>query len=184
MEKEYLSIREVAELASVSYSAIYKRLNSTLKEYVEVVEGHKMLKIEVLERLGLNKNSTVEVENSSTVEKNSTQNSTQNSTPSNAEKEEISQINQWQQGIIDDLRQQLKEKDIQIQKQNDQIVDLSNKMAELFHNNQKLQLNYQLLLGNSTAQQAEEENEQSAPEQSEVIKEEPKKTFFQRLFGL
>lgn len=184
MEKEYLSIREVAELASVSYSAIYKRLNSTLKEYVEVVEGHKMLKIEVLEHLGLNKNSTVKVENSSTVEKNSTQNSTQNSTPSTAEKEEISQINQWQQGIIDDLRQQLKEKDIQIQKQNDQIVDLSNKMAELFHNNQQLQLNYQLLLGTSTAQQNEEENAQSAPAQDETIEEVPKKSFFQRLFGL
>ena len=184
MEKEYLTIREVAERASVSYNAIYKRLNSTLKEYVEVVEGHKMLKIEVLDHLGLNNNSTVEVENFSTVEKNSTENLTQNSTHSSAEKEEISQINQWQQGIINDLRQQIKDKDIQIQKQNDQIVDLSNKMAELFRNNQELQLNYQLLLGTSTTQQNEEENEQDAPAQEETIEEVPKKSFFQRLFGL
>lgn len=184
MEKEYLTIREVAELASVSYNAIYKRLNSTLKEYVVVVKGHKMLKFEVLEHLGVKENSTVKVEESSTVEENSTPNSTPNSTHSSEEKEEISQINQWQQGIIDDLRQQLKDKDIQIQKQNDQIVDLSNKMAELFHNNQQLQLNYQLLIGSSTAQQNEGETEQSAPEQKEVIEEEPKKSFFKRLFGL
>ena len=78
----------------------------------------------------------------------------------------------------------VKREDIQIQKQSDQIVDLSNKMAELFHNNQQLQLNYQLLLGNSTAQQDEEETAQSAPAQNEVIEEEPKKSFFRRLFVL
>lgn len=41
--KEYLSIKEFAELVGVSQQAIYKQLNNKLKPYLKVVDNKKML---------------------------------------------------------------------------------------------------------------------------------------------
>ena len=41
--KEYISIKEFAELAGVSQQAIYKQLNNKLKTYLKVVDNKKML---------------------------------------------------------------------------------------------------------------------------------------------
>ena len=179
MEKKYLSIQEYADLLSVSYNAVYKRLNKNLQPYVEVVKGHKMLKIEVLEDETLTpKFNELKKENSTNQE---------NFTPSTSvDIDEIVRINKRNEEKIDELLKQLKEKDEQLQKQSDQIVNLSNKITELFENNQKLQLNYQLLLTADGKEQQFVNAEEEVIRNAEVVEEKPavKKSFLKRLFNI
>lgn len=55
MEQKYISIKEYAERKGVTKQAVYKQLNNKLSKYVEMVDGKKMLKIEVLELEEVNK---------------------------------------------------------------------------------------------------------------------------------
>lgn len=212
MKKEYLTIKEVADRVGVSYQAVYKRLNSTLKDYVEEVDGRKVLRSEVLNEYFSTKKSTVKSTLNSTVEGDFK--------PSSSDEEEIKRINKRNEDIIDDLRAQLKDKDEQIKRQSEHIVELSGRITELFENNQKLQLNYQLLLSDPDRNKdivdvdidgarAEEEiinevdlNEEETikedKEDEEVIEDieeetegarvdpedQPKKSFFRRLFNI
>lgn len=47
--KEYLTIKEFAEMAGVSKQAVYQRLTGTLKPYVSIKDGVKYLNIRALE---------------------------------------------------------------------------------------------------------------------------------------
>jgi len=49
MEKQWLSITEVAKEMNVTYQAVYKRLNTTFKPYVKKVKGRLMLSAEILD---------------------------------------------------------------------------------------------------------------------------------------
>lgn len=51
MDKDYLTIQEVATRANKSPQAIYQRLNSSLKPYLKVINGKKMLHPDALEVL-------------------------------------------------------------------------------------------------------------------------------------
>lgn len=187
MEKEYLSIKEVAQLQGVSYQAVYKRLNTTLKNYVEVVEGRKMLRVEVLDALGLKQNSTVKLNDNSTVEEKLNPNFNDNSNASSSQnEEEIIRINKRNEEIIDDLRAQLREKDKQIKEQSEHIVNLSGRLAELFENQQKLEANYQFLLGDGKLKEQDivEVDAQGAEATEDKDAEKPKeKGFLRRLFN-
>ena len=48
-QKEYLTIKEFADIAGVSKQAVYQRLTGTLKPYVSVKDGVKYLNIRALE---------------------------------------------------------------------------------------------------------------------------------------
>ena len=48
-QKEFLTIKEFAEVAGVSSQSVYKRLNSTLKPYLSIKNGKKYLNIKALE---------------------------------------------------------------------------------------------------------------------------------------
>lgn len=50
MEKQWLSIKEVAEEMNVSYQAVYKRLNTNFKPYVKKVKGRLMLSAEIIDK--------------------------------------------------------------------------------------------------------------------------------------
>lgn len=56
--KEYLSIKEFAELAGVSQQAIYKQLNNKLKKYLKEVDGKKTLEKSALELFKKQENSS------------------------------------------------------------------------------------------------------------------------------
>ena len=58
MAKEYISIKEFAELAGVSQQAIYKQLNNKLKTYLKVVDSKKMLDKSALELFKKQENSS------------------------------------------------------------------------------------------------------------------------------
>ena len=186
MEKDYLTVKEYATLKGCSTQYVYKLLQTKLNNYVKVVNGKKCLKISVLDE---------GAESVATKVANQVDNQVCNQVASpsaSADEEELKRINRRNEDIIDELRAQVKEKDAQIQKQNDQIVELSNRITELFENNQKLQLNYQYLLGDIKEKEVEEVNIEvdaegaRAQEEPEPIpEEEPKKrSFFSRLFNL
>lgn len=48
-QKEYLTIKEFADIAGVSKQAVYQRLTGTLKPYVSIKDGVKYLNIRALE---------------------------------------------------------------------------------------------------------------------------------------
>ena len=48
-QKEYLTIKEFADIAGVSKQAVYQRLTGTLKPYVNIKDGVKYLNIRALE---------------------------------------------------------------------------------------------------------------------------------------
>lgn len=48
-QKEFLTIKEFAEVVGVSSQSVYKRLNSTLKPYLSIKNGKKYLNIKALE---------------------------------------------------------------------------------------------------------------------------------------
>ena len=43
MNKKYLAVSEFAKLAGVSKQAIYQRLNTSLKDFVKVEQGRKVV---------------------------------------------------------------------------------------------------------------------------------------------
>ena len=77
MNKEYLTIKEYAEIRGVSLTAVYKRLNTSLNPYVTVKNGKKVLFSKVLEDEGLKTNVENVIKQNSTI---STLNSTSSST--------------------------------------------------------------------------------------------------------
>lgn len=185
--KEYYTIKEYAELKGVSVQSVYKKLNGTFKPYVEMVEGRKVLKREVLEenRSTFKHSTPLNVENEGLkVEKNDSLPCTNIDEASSSTHAEILRINKRNEELIDDLRAQLKEKDAQIKEMNEKVISLFETNQRLMENNQKLQLNYQLLLGDGKIAEDEEVDIQGAQVVEEPEKEPEKKGFFSRLFGI
>lgn len=183
MNNDYISVKEYAQLKGVSPQSVYKQLSTKLATYVVMVENRKMLKKEVLETLNL---KGVEKE------LNQVDNQVDNSVDNQVEKlstsfnsEELIRINQRNEKIIDELRAQIEEKDKQIKEQSQHIIELSDRVATLFENSQKIEFSYQLLL-NEKNQDNDIENEEisaRAIDEAEEIKPE-KKGFFRRLFNI
>lgn len=92
VEKDLLNIKEFAEKAGISIQAVYKQLNTRLKDYVVIVDNKKMLKKSALSEI-YGKNQQEEK-----VETDSTENSTE--------------LNQ----VVQLLKEQLKAKDEQIER--------------------------------------------------------------------
>ena len=202
MENEYLTISEYSKIMGVSYQATYKKLNGTLKPYVEVVNGRKVLKKSILNDAFLTPTSTLNLNANerslNDFERSETQGSQRRDvgSPSASTQTEIERINRRNEEIIDDLRQQIKDKDIQIAEMSSKIANLSETHQRLVENNQTLQLRYQMLIEekenkkdiNLNAETVEEsvddaEVDNSGAPTPEENKPE-KKGFFQRLFGL
>lgn len=181
MDKEYLTIKEYAEIKGVSVQSVYKRLNGTLKPFLSTVEGRKVLSRKALgENFKPFKPSTsfnVENEGLKVVE-NGTRPCTNTNESSSSTHAEIERINRRNEEIIDELRQQIKEKDSQLKEMSDKLFSLFETNQRLLENNQSLQLNYQMLLtGKENVVVNGEENEQGARayEEEDKPEEPPKK---------
>ena len=166
--KEFLTIKEYAEIKGVSLSAVYKRLSTSLQPYVEEVEGKKMLKYQVILDEGL---KGVE-EFYSTVESSSSD--------TNYDK------------IIQLFTTQLKEKDKQIERLQEElqraaasadqkdkyIQEQGRRLTELLEQANKLQENNQVLIGLASDYKSKLEEVSS----SSMAAATEKKGFFSRLF--
>lgn len=174
MKKQYYTISEVAAIAGVSYQAIYKRLNTTLKDYVVTVDNRKCLRQEVLSVLELTKTSTVKATKKST--------STPNTEPSSYE-EELKRRIQKQEETIIFLQEQIKSKDEQIKDSAEKIDNL----LKLVENGQQIQYRYQLLLGDGKENDIINISEQEIKNDAEGIEQKQemkRKGFIKRLFNI
>ena len=181
MDKEYLTIKEYAEIKGVSVQSVYKRLNGSLNPFLSTVEGRK-----VLNRKALGETfKPFKPLNSFNVESEGLKSPKEGNEP-HKEKEiasssahaEIERINRRNEEIIDELRQQIKEKDSQLKEMSDKLFSLFETNQRLLENNQSLQLNYQMLLtGKENVVVNGEENEQGARayEEEDKPEEPPKK---------
>lgn len=128
MNGELLTIKEVAQKAGVSTQAVYQRLDKDLKPYLQVREGKKYLKAGVLELF--------------------------NKAPLQAPLQEVDKdLQRGLQAIVDTLREQLAQKDKQIEtlqselkEQNAHVRAQSEKLVLLVEQVNELQRNNQVLL--------------------------------------
>ena len=179
MSKDYLTIKEYAQIREVSVSSVYKRLNTTLQQYLREVENRKVLDIKVLEDEGL--------------------------TPSNEKVEETSSTPL--QPNLSIIEKELDIKNKQIEKLTDQIEKLqednrkkdefiqeqSRKLTELLEQSNILVQNNQILLAQQNDQEqkdiipeAEEIEESAVSDEAEIHdREQPQKqSWFSKLFKL
>lgn len=181
---DYLTITEVAKLTNRSYQNISQRAKTSLSKYLIEIDGKKMLKKAVLSEFNLKSDeevfkSEIKAEN----ESNLNENLNDSSTPLHQSKEdELTEL-------IRELRAEVKRKDEiiilkdeQLQKQTEQIIDLSNRVVELFENSQKLQLQTSFLLSDNNSANVEVAKE-GARAYEEVVEVKPKrKGLFSRFF--
>lgn len=176
---DYLTITEVANLTNRSYQNISQRAKTSLSKYLVEIDGKKMLKKEVLSEFNLSSNEEVF---KSEIKAEIKSNLNDNSIPLHQSKED--ELNE----LIKELRAEVKKKDEiiilkdeQLQKQTEQIIDLSNRVVELFENSQKLQLQTSFLLSENNS----DRNDEHIPRASdEIIEDKPpkKKGLFARFF--
>lgn len=181
---EYLTISEVAKLTNRSYQNISQRTKTSLKKYVVEINGRKMLKRDVLNEFSIPSDEEVFKEEIKS-ENKSFLNDKLNDSSTPLHRSEQDELNE----LIKELRAEVKKKDEiiilkdeQLQKQTEQIIDLSNRVVELFENSQKLQLQTSFLLSDSNSANVEVDEEGARPYE-DVINNKPKrKGFFSRFF--
>ena len=152
MNNELLTVAEFSKRAGVSKQAIYSRLDKGLKQFVQVVDGQKMLNIKALEQYS---SQGVEQEKQSTC--------------SSVEQEQNSALDLLKT-TIDMLQKQLEEKDRTI-----------HELTEALKNEQLQTSQAQALHGGSIKQLLEKGQDAEEPEQQKK-EAEASKGFFRRLF--
>ena len=143
--KDFLTVKEFAEMANKKPQTIYKQLDKRLKPYVKIDKGQKVISAEALKDFyGVeqpfqpnstdNQPKTTENQpNSTPIQPNSTAGEQPNSTAETEEKarpdKDIEQIEALNR-LIEIVQKQLEEKDKQLAVKDKQIADLSDRLAE------------------------------------------------------
>lgn len=176
-KQKYITISDYAKLKGVSTTAVYKRLSTSLKPFLIMVEGKKCLKIEVLEEDRSNGSQLLEPYSYKRV--------------SNVGNNEKGQENDNFSQILTVLQTQLEEKDRQIERLQEEIKELhisaaekeksifekdkhiqeqAAKLSELLEQSQELNKNNQILIARSQ-------------EMQQLLEDgNPKSSFWQRVF--
>lgn len=200
MNEDFISISDYAKLRHVSPAAVYKRLDGTLKPYVKIIGNKKYISRKALEIDGYKpvengyQQGLKEVETEAAQDKEPAEAAAQADTAllkalealQNQLSEKDKQIERLQNEAVE-LRQAAAEKDKFIQEQ-------SNRLSLLLEQSQELQRNNQILLGAAQGVKArsQEKGETQEPAQAaeapEVNADTPgeqkkKKSFFNWLFG-
>jgi hypothetical protein len=174
MEKQFLTVKELAELAGVSVQSIYKKLgkpNNPIQRYCKVVDGVKCIDRRALDILYNAATVAREAETVEPVPQVEEPPKSQNST------DRLLDILERQ---LEEQRRQLQEKDNQIAEQNKQISSLLARLEDcsriIDQQQQLTAMNTQALL---TAETVEPEKE------TEIVEPQPpqKQSFWGRLFG-
>lgn len=147
--KDFLTVKEFAEMANKKPQTIYKQLDKRLKPYVKIDKGQKVISAEALKDFygveqpfqpdsTVNQPKTTENQSDSTpIQPNSTAETdageqpnstaeTDEKTRPDKENEQIEALNR----LIEIVQKQLEEKDKQLAVKDKQIADLSDRLAE------------------------------------------------------
>ena len=161
-EKQYITVAEYAEIKGISKQAVYKQLYNKLKDYVEIVESKKRLKISILEE-------------------NIQPHSTKVEQPIQPISTEV------EQPIQPFLEAQIKEKDKTIDsllRQIEALQDQNTRLTELLHNSQVLlAVEKQALIQEQASTHTEEPEHRTETQSQDKPTEQKKHGFIYRLFG-
>ena len=140
--KDFLTVKEFAEMANKKPQTIYKQLDKRLKPYVKIDKGQKVISAEALKDFyGVEQpfqpNSTDNQPKPTDIQPDSTDiqpdstadeqpDSTAEDSPSAHPEGKIEALNR----LIDIIQKQLEEKDKQLAVKDKQIADLSDRLAE------------------------------------------------------
>lgn len=140
MKDEYISVSEFARRAGVSRQAIQQRLDTSLRNFVKLAQGKKLLNIKGLELFdGVNLAQGFVKENVKLAQGSNEQNDT------------------LEQGILDLLRAELEAKNQQLREKDQRIAELTDRLAEMGMRAQELHAGtmvQQLSPGNDQNQEA------------------------------
>lgn len=140
MKDEYISVSEFARRAGVSRQAIQQRLDTSLRDFVKLAQGKKLLNIKGLELFdGVNLAQGFVKENVKLAQGSNEQNDT------------------LEQGILDLLRAELEAKNQQLREKDQRIAELTDRLAEMGMRAQELHAGtmvQQLRPGNDQNQEA------------------------------
>lgn len=143
--KDFLTVKEFAEMAKKKPQTIYKQLDKRLKPYVKNDKGQKVISIEALKEFyGVEQpfqpqptenqpKTTVNQPNSTTTQPKSTEENQPKSTEENRPKDKADKENEQIEALnrlIEIVQKQLEEKDKQLAVKDKQIADLSERLAE------------------------------------------------------
>lgn len=192
MNDDFISVSEYAKLRNVSAASVYKRLDGTLKPYVKIIGNKRYISRKALKIDGYQpvengyQPGLKEVETEAAQDKAPEQAAAPADTAllkalealQNQLSEKDKQIERLQNEAVE-LRQAAAEKDKFIQEQ-------SNRLSLLLEQSQELQRNNQILLGAAhdikARNRENQENQDTAPPNAPEDKKE-KKSFFKWLFG-
>lgn len=171
MSLERITISEYAKVKGVSSQAVYKKLSTTLKDFVIVDNGRKYLSVHILSESERKKLSTL----STNVANEVVNPSSTDSTFSTPEKPD--------NPVIAVFTEQLKEKDEQIKSLFDQIKILTEQNKEL--SNTLTEQNKELLrlMGNSQVLLLNEQNSQQQTAPDTIESTDKKQNILLRLFS-
>lgn len=167
MMDEWISVKEFSERAGISVQAVYKQLNKKLKPYLTVMNGTKMLNIKALEEVY-----------------------------GKTEQQETQPVKQeMNEKLLNQLLNQLEEKDRQINEKDRQISELHRLLASKDMQLTECLHTVQMLEDKQKAEQQEEQKEQEVepdPTEDEEIKpvstdsteKNEKKPWWKRIFGV
>ncbi len=176
-QKTYLTVAEYAQIKGISKQRVYQLLNKGLKEFVQEVEGRKVIDIRAL-----SENEVKRVEQEFQGDLNKFEQGVEqevkppNSTKFDNSSTELDIIRQ----VLADYKEQLEAKDRQIEAKDKQIDELTRLLSQ----SQELNRNNQLLLAQKTAEQPPQTEAEPEAEIIAPPAEPPKRGFWARLFGI
>ena len=143
--KDFLTVKEFAEIANKKPQTIYKQLDKRLKPYVKIDKGQKVISAEALkdfygveqpfqpDSTDIQPKPTENQPNFSDIQPDSTAGEQPNSTVETEKKSERDKENEQIEALnrlIEIVQKQLEEKDKQLAVKDKQIADLSDRLAE------------------------------------------------------
>lgn len=175
-QNNYISISEFAKLKNVSVSAVYKRLDRSLKPFVKIIDGKRYLSADALDFDGIQP-----------VEEGLKNAQANQESPGQAETDARSQSQDKENAVVlvalEALQAELREKNKQIALLQEEtkelraanaekdkfILEQANRLSILLEQSQELQRNNQILLGAAQKAQDATTPAEAVPEQLETI---------------
>ena len=168
-ELNYYTVKEFAAAAKISNKAVYQQLKTRLKEYSREIDGIMMISQEALDKF-------YSSDSSSQVKVNQVDLKLERGYETQASDKYIAYLEQE----IREIKEQLKDKDKTISEMQQQIINLSNSLANM--SNESLQQIASITKNIQLLQVAEAREEIIKSQDTEII-EQPKKSFWERVRG-
>lgn len=168
MKTQYLDVKEFAQIVNISKQAVYNRLNKDLKPFVKEIDGKKCISVKALQLFKSTGVSTFDSTNEKSV-----------STEIQLFKTQIEALN----NTVAELKEACKSKDLQIEKLQNQLIELAAAQVNILNKQNQLIENSQVLLLQKQHNEAVSTVETNVQQVEETETKPIKQSLFSRLFN-